>query len=174
MRTVLALACFLPCGLFGQTSSADWPGRRGARLGIGYGARTPPGDAHGPVFELAPRAEMLFGFDVGAGPAVELRSSNFNTLELTAGLTGAVSDGHRGLLASVGAGHAWRAGDQDGAVLTGSLGVGLVHLRGSRASSTTFYVSFRHAATGPSRDELTVGLSLGGGLLGLIGRMSRF
>jgi hypothetical protein len=174
MRAALALGFLAVFALAGRTASAQGPGWVSGRLGIGYGARIPPGAAQGRVFELAPRAEMLFASDVGGGPALELRTSNFNTAELTAGLTGVVSDGFRGVMAGLGAGHAWRAGDQDGAVLTANIGAGIVRMRGPRTASTTLYLSFRHAATGPSRDELTVGLSLGGGLMSVIGSLSRF
>jgi hypothetical protein len=67
-------------------------------------------------------------------------------------------------MGTVGAGYAWRTGDKNGALLTTTLSYGLLTIRPPIIASTSLYVSFRHAATGPSRDEVTAGLSFGGGL----------
>jgi hypothetical protein len=46
-------------------------------------------------------------------------------------------------------------------------------MRWEWAASTTLYIAFRHAISGPSRDELTAGISLGGGILNALLRMAR-
>ena len=144
----------------------EWERSYGGRLGIGGGARTAPGDARGGVVEVNPQIEMLIGSaHAAAGPMVDFRSANLRTAEVTTGLAGALTDGDAaGVLGAVGVGYAWRDGDQNGTLLTASLAFGLVTVRPPILASTTLYVSFRHAATGPSRDEITAGLSFGGGI----------
>ncbi len=139
----------------------------GGQLGIGGGARIPPGEARGGIFELVPRAEILFGDDDAAvGPGLELRIANFRTAELMPELVAAFSDGFFGGMLTGGVGYAWRDDDQNGVVLGATAGVGLVRMGGGWAASTVLYGAFRHAATGPSEDQLTFGLSFGGGVLG--------
>jgi hypothetical protein len=158
-----------------SASATKWEPAYGARLGIGGGVRTAPGDARGGLFELAPQAGMIVGGEAaGAGPMIEFRTVNFRTGELSSGIVGGFSDGEWGALGTIGAGYAWRDGDQNGAILTTSLAYGLVNVRPPVVVTTTIYVSFRHAVTGPSRDELTAGVALGGGFLNYLLRLGHF
>lgn len=173
--TATAALAFLVGALSSGTARADIDHGYGARLGIGGGAAIAPGDARGGLFELAPRGEVLFGDGLAIGPAVEFRTATFQTAELAGGLTGAIplGDSETGLLASIGGGYAWRKDEPNGAILTTSIAWGLYRLKWKWAASTTLYVSFRHAITGPSRDELTAGISLGGGIWNMLLRMVR-
>ena len=167
-----AIALLVTLGAAGAW--ADDSHAYGARLAVGGGAAIWPGEARGGVFELAPRAEAWFGDDLYLGPALEFRTANFQTAELAGGLSGGwlSDDGETGLLASLGGGYAWRRGGLDGAVVTAALGWGLLHVDWGLAASTSLYVSLRHAVTGPSRDELTAGISFGGGFLDLLKRFA--
>jgi hypothetical protein len=78
-------------------------------------------------------------------------------------------DGFGGVLIG-GVGYAWRDGDQNGVVLGGTAGWGLIKLDPGSAWTTLIYLSFRHAATGPSRDEITAGFSFGGGIVRTLAR----
>ena len=168
--TVLA---FLVGILPAETARADFDldYNYGARLTLGGGSDIASGKTRG-IFELAPRVEMLFGKSDEQkimGPAIEFRTVTFQTAELTGGLTGAIpynSSKGRGLLLSIGGGYAWRKDEPNGAILTSSVAWGLLGCTGCSEMffSTTLYLSFRHAMTGPSREELTAGVSLGGGL----------
>jgi hypothetical protein len=159
----------------GTASATKWEPAYGGRLGIGGGALTAPGDARGGLFELAPQAGMLIGGEAaGAGPMIEFRTASFRTGELSSGIVGILSDGEWGALGTIGAGYAWRDGDQNGAILTTSLAYGLVNVRPPAVVTTTIYASFRHAVTGPSRDELTAGVALGGGFLNYLLRLGHF
>jgi hypothetical protein len=161
--------------VLGTSASGSAEPAYGARLGIGGGARTAPGNARGGVFELVPQLGMLLGGEnAGVGPLVEFRTANFRTAEVAGSVAGGVSDGELGAIATLGAGYAWREGDKNGAILTASLAYGLVNVRARVVATTTAYVSFRHAATGPSRDEITVGVSLGGGFLNYLFRLGHF
>ncbi|HEY4393344.1 MAG TPA: hypothetical protein VGP64_04755 [Polyangia bacterium] len=116
-----------------------------------------------------PRVELLFGGVSAFGPAVEFRTANFGTAELLGEAVVAPSNGIEGWTLIGGAGYAWRDKNKNGAILAGTIGYGIVINEGPWAASTLIYLSFRHAATGPSRDEITAGLSFGGGFLRLIG-----
>jgi hypothetical protein len=76
----------------------------GARLNIGGGVLTPPGDERGGLFELAPRVEALWGGDIAAGPGIEFRTVNFGSAELSAGATAAFTDGVAGTIATLSSG----------------------------------------------------------------------
>jgi hypothetical protein len=168
-----ALATAVVLLVSAKALAADHDPLFGAQLAIGGGACMAPGRARGGLFELAPRAELLLGREAAAGLAVELRTANLGTFELTGALAGILSDGDFGAMAALGAGYAWRRADQDGAVLSASLGYGIVHGQNGLLATTAIYVTFRHAATGASRDELTAGLSLGGGVLNAVARIGR-
>ncbi len=155
------------CLLASAANAADQPAF-GAQLGIGGGARIAPGEERGAVVELVPRAELLFGELRSIGPAVEIRTANFGTAELLGEGVVASTNGIFGWELIGGAGYAWRNNDKNGAILVGTAGYGIVSNDDHWAVSTLIYLSFRHAATGPSRDEITAGLSFGGGFLGLI------
>ena len=79
------------CLLAFAANAADQPAF-GAQLGIGGGARIAPGEERGAVFELVPRAELLFGELRSVGPAVEFRTANFRTAETGVGETCALLD----------------------------------------------------------------------------------
>lgn len=143
------------------------------RLSVGGGGQIPPGDARGGLFELAPRLEVLWGGDTAAGPGIELRTSNFSTTELTGGATAVFSDGDLGAIATLGGGYAWRRNGANGALISATLGYGVVHVHVPWASTTTVYLALRHSVTGPLSDELTAGLSFGGGLLDAVFRIAR-
>jgi len=143
------------------------------RLSLGGGGHIPPGDARGGLFELAPRLEALWGKDTAAGPGIELRTSNFSTTELTGGATGVLSNGDLGAMATLGGGYAWRRNGANGALISATVGCGVVHVDVPWASTTTVYLALRHSVTGPSSDELTAGLSFGGGLLDAVFRIAR-
>jgi hypothetical protein len=128
--------------LASAANAADQPAF-GAQLGIGGGARIAPGEERG--------------------------AANFRTAELLGEGVVASTNGIFGWELIGGAGYAWRNNDKNGAILVGTAGYGIVSNDGHWAVSTLIYLSFRHAATGPSRDEITAGLSFGGGFLGLIG-----
>lgn len=113
------------------------------------------------------------GGDLAVGPTFEFRTANFKTAELAGGVAGVLSGGDFGAIGTLGGAYAWRDGDEDGAVVTGSLAYGLVHVRTRSVASTTLYVSFRHAVTGPSADEITAGIAMGGGVLDFIARLGR-
>jgi hypothetical protein len=155
-----------------RAARADASPSVGARLSIGGGGLTAPGVVHGRLFELAPRAELVWGDHVGAGPAIEFRTSNFGTAELSGGATAVFTDGEVGAIATLSSGYAWRNNGENGAVVAATLGYGIVHVSSPWLASSTFYVSFRHSATGPSREEVTLGISLGGGILSFIARVA--
>jgi len=69
------------------------------------------------------------------------------------------------------AGYSWRRNGESGAVIAATLGYGLVHASSAWLATSTLYVSFQHSATGPSRDEATVGVSLGGGIFSFLARL---
>jgi hypothetical protein len=165
-KSLLVLAAILSLAAPTPAVADEWDRSYGGRVGIGGGARTAPGDARGGVVELNSQLEMLVGTTRAAcGPMVDFRSANLQTAEVTTGLAGALTDGDAaGALGVLGIGYAWRDGDQNGVLLTASLAFGLVTVRPPILASTTLYLSFRHAATGPSRDEITAGLSFGGGI----------
>jgi hypothetical protein len=151
--------------LTGAASADEWEPAFGARLQVGGGGRIAPGDERGGLFELAPQLGMLLGSkNLAVGPLLEFRTANFNTAELTGGIGWAHTDNDFGLLGDFAAGYAWRASDANGAILTASLAYGLLTIGPPLVASTVLYVTFRHAATGPSRDEITAGISFGGGV----------
>lgn len=84
-----------------------------ARLVLGGGARFPAGrDADG-LFELALRADALFGDPVAdrarIGPAIDVRTATFGSLELAGGIAGLVPLGSDfALTLTLGAGYALR------------------------------------------------------------------
>jgi hypothetical protein len=151
---------------------ADTSPSVGARLSIGGGMLTPPGETRARLFELAPRVEALWGRKVGVGPAIEFRTSNFGTAELSGGVTAIFTDGEVGAITTLSSGYSWRRNDDDGAVVAATIGYGIVHVSSRWLATSTFYVSFRHSATGPSRDEATVGVSLGGGIFNFLARVA--
>jgi hypothetical protein len=169
---VATVAVSATLGLAGPAAADDWPPALGAGLAIGGGARTPPGDERGGLFELAPRVELLWGDKRAFGPSVAFRTATFRTAELYAGLTAAFSDGNFGWLLSGEGGYAWRDGDRNGAMLAGTAGWGLVGIERGWAPSTVIYISFHHAVT--SRDEVTGGISFGGGILDFLPKLVRF
>jgi hypothetical protein len=155
-------------GFADRAAAETWPLSLGAGVAIGGGARTPPGDERGGLFELAPRAELLFGEDVAFGPSFELRTVNFRTAEAYLGLMAAFSDGNFGGILNADVGYAGRDGEPNGTVLGGTAGFGFVKVKHGGAAATVIYLSFHHAATGPSRDEVTAGVSFGGGFLAVL------
>lgn len=155
--------------LASRSARADPLPAVGARLSIGGGGLTAPGTTRGAIFELAPRLEALWGSEsIAAGPAIEYRTANFGTSELSGGVTAAFTNTVGGFLTTLNAGYAWRKNAGDGAIVGATIGGGIVSTSRRWLATSTVYLSFRHAPTGPSRDEVTAGISLGGGFLNLL------
>ena len=84
-----------------------------ARLALGGGARFPQGRDPDGLFELALRADALFGDPIAGrarlGPAIDLRTATFGSFELAGGVAGLVPLGSDfALTLMLGAGYALR------------------------------------------------------------------
>ena len=147
----------------------------GAALKIGGGGGVLGGTTPVGLFELAPRAEIIFPIkNVLRGPAIEFRSANFQTAELTGAIALAYlfDDSETGVLATIGGDYGWRLSNANGALFTTSLEYGLLRLNSILFADTSLYVSFRHSLSGPQRAEFTTGVVFGGGILNTLLRFS--
>lgn len=177
MRTLAAIVT-VALSVGGAARAESWEPVFGLDLGIGGGVIVPTNaDARG-LFELAPRVKALVGSKDHflIGPAVTFRTGNFQSAELCGALLAKFVVGDEyALTVSVGGGYASRRASS-GAYLVATLEFGLFHLRRmykhlELVVDTAFYLSERHAVTGPPRDEGTIGLSFGGGLLDAFARV---
>lgn len=127
-RTPILVAVLLPASVLAIAGSARAdavpPGdvvQISTRLAIGGGADFPALRDVGGIFELALRADALFGDPVAGrariGPAIDVRTATFGSLELAGGLIGLLPLGWDfALTLTVGAGYAFRDQGRDGAV----------------------------------------------------------
>lgn len=126
----LALAlCVVTC-LHPGHASADWDAQLSSRLLIGGGAFVAEQSPDPwPLFEAGLRADLLIGENrpstVRFGPALDLRTEDFRTLELGGGLAVLFPTGLGfGITTTFGAGWGARPEDRDGAFAFGQLAFG--------------------------------------------------
>lgn len=131
MRSAGLLAAALLAALSSPTeAAADWDAQFSSRLQLGGGAQIPEQGADPwPMFELALRADALFGEArpgrVRLGPALDLRTEDFRTLEVGGGAAILLPTGQGfGFTLTGGAGWGARPEDRDGAFAFGQLAFG--------------------------------------------------
>ncbi|MBX3273710.1 MAG: hypothetical protein KF729_25825 [Sandaracinaceae bacterium] len=159
----LALALFAPA-----TARADWDAQLSSRVSVGGGAYVLEADpAPWPLFELGLRADLLLGESrdevVRFGPALDVRTEGFRTLEVAGALailwpTGAGF----GITTTFGAGWGARPEDRDGAFALGQLAFGWrpYNYFSAYAWTAGVYAAGRVQLENGRAWELTIGLEL--------------
>jgi len=126
------LAAFVTAVSLGATSTAaaDWDAQVSSRFGLGGGAYVlEQGADPWPMMELYARADLLLGearpATVRFGPAIDLRTEGFRTLEVAGALAVYLPTGLGfGFTLTGGAGWGARPEDRDGAFAMGHVAVG--------------------------------------------------
>jgi hypothetical protein len=159
-----ALLFSLAAGLWSPGHAAADP-QLSARIALGAGKRwVEPEDEV--VFETALRSEALFGpprhrtFRIG--PALELRTIDFQSLEANAGLAALVPTGDFAFVVTGLVGYAERKRAPDGAVGAGTLTWGYrgYNYHGIYGWGLHLFASARHSLTGPDVFEVTGGIEI--------------
>ena len=166
MRAALLAAAIL--ALPGAASADDWDARVSARLALGGGAYiAEQGLDPWPHFEVALRSDLLFGearpAQVRFGPAIDLRTEGFRTLELAGGLALLLPlDSGFALTVTAGAGWGARPEGRDGALALGQLAVGWRPYNYFSAYSwaINFYAGARAQLMEPRVWEVTAGIEI--------------
>ena len=166
MRAALLAAAIL--ALPGAASADDWDARVSARLALGGGAYiAEQGLDPWPLFEVALRSDLLFGearpAQVRFGPAIDLRTEGFRTLELAGGLALLLPlDSGFALTVTAGAGWGARPEGRDGALALGQLAVGWRPYNYFSAYSwaINFYAGARAQLMEPRVWEVTAGIEI--------------
>ena len=164
--TLLLAAAIL--ALPGAASADDWDARVSARLALGGGAYiAEQGHDPWPLFEVALRSDLLFGearpAQVRFGPAIDLRTEGFRTLELAGGLALLLPiDSGFALTVTAGAGWGARPEGRDGALALGQLAVGWRPYNYFSAYSwaINFYAGARAQLMEPRVWEVTAGIEI--------------
>ena len=164
--TLLLAAAIL--ALPGAASADDWDARVSARLALGGGAYiAEQGLDPWPLFEVALRSDLLFGearpAQVRFGPAIDLRTEGFRTLELAGGLALLLPiDSGFALTVTAGAGWGARPEGRDGALALGQLAVGWRPYNYFSAYSwaINFYAGARAQLMEPRVWEVTAGIEI--------------
>ncbi len=164
IRAVALLALLAPA-----TAHADWDAQVSSRLSIGGGAYVLEQDTLSPwpLFELGLRADLLLGEArdevVRFGPALDLRTEGFRTLEVGGGLailwpTGAGF----GITTTLGGGWGARPEGRDGAFAFGQLAFGWrpYNYFSAYAWTAGVYAAGRVQLEGERAWEITIGLEL--------------
>ncbi len=166
MRAALLVAAIL--ALPGAASADDWDARVSARLALGGGAYIAEQSPDPwPLFEVALRSDLLFGearpAQVRFGPAIDLRTEGFRTLELAGGLALLLPiDSGFALTVTAGAGWGARPEGRDGALALGQLAVGWRPYNYFSAYSwaINFYAGARAQLMEPRVWEVTAGIEI--------------
>ena len=151
----------------GAESSAQADAQVSARLGVGGGVAAPPlGDVFG-VFEMRLASELLFGpaqsnaFRIG--PALDLRTANFESLEAAVGLTALLPVmSEMPLWVTLGGGYAARQFGDDHAfgLATVAWGLRSYNYHYPYGYGVGVYLSTRFDLMAPQQFEVTAGVEI--------------
>jgi hypothetical protein len=156
---VAASLCLVPSRAMGDAQVSS-------RLGLGGGARFVEGETRG-LFDMALRAEVLFGAPgdehVRVGPALDVRTATFDTLELAGGAA-VLLPTWRGypIVLTVGVGHAFRRDELNAPFLltTFAWGYRSYNFHGPYGFGLMGYVSARTNLQDPRAWEIVFGVEI--------------
>lgn len=163
---MLVAAALWSCAAQVARADEPWTPQWSARLVVGGGARFPEGQGTQGLFETGVRSELLFGKPgdehARIGPALDIRTANFDTIETTGGL-GVLLPTWRGypIVLTATAGWAERRG-RDNAVFAGTFAWGYrsYDFHDFYGLGLQAYVSSRVDLTEPRGWEITGGVEI--------------